>query len=138
MPHRRTPDSGSGRRRRPQVRRGSDLDPRLSGALAYLLGPITGILFLILDRHHPFVRFHAVQCLVVSVVWFAAGLAIGILGVLVGWVPLLGWLVEVGLAVFLSGVGLVLWVLLMVRAFLGEKWEVPVLGRYARDFASEG
>lgn len=137
MPHRRTPDSGSERSRRPQVRRGSDLDPHLSGALAYLLGPITGILFLILDRHHPFVRFHAVQCLVVSVVWFAAGLAIGILGVLIGWIPLLGWLVEVGLAVVVSGVGLVLWVLLMVRAFQGEEWEAPVLGRYARDFASE-
>lgn len=137
MPHRRTPESGSGGGRRPRVRRGSDLDPHLSGALAYLLGPITGILFLILDRHHPFVRFHAVQCLVVSVVWFAAGLAIGILGVLLGWIPLLGWLVEVGLAVVVSGVGLVLWVLLMVRAFQGEEWEVPVLGRYARDFASE-
>lgn len=139
MSNPRRPDRGdpfSERRRRPPVRRGSDLDPHLSGALAYLLGPVTGILFLVLDRHHPFVRFHAVQCLIVSVVWVAAWMAIVILGVLLGWVPLLGWLVEALLAAVVTMAGLVLWIYLMVRAFNGDEWEVPVLGHYARNFAS--
>lgn len=120
---------------RPPMRRGSDLDPHLSGALAYLLGPVTGILFLVLDREHPYVRFHAVQCLVVSVVWTAAWLAVTILGILLGWVPLLGWLIEVLLVLAVSMAGLVLWCYLMLRAFRGDEWEVPVIGPYARDFA---
>ena len=36
-------------------------NPKLMGALAYLLGPITGILFLLMEKGNKFVRFHAMQ-----------------------------------------------------------------------------
>lgn len=113
---------------------GSGLEANVAGALSYLLGPVTGILFLLLDRDEPFVRFHAVQCLVVSVAWVAAWVAVMLVATILGVIPLLGWLLGTFISVVLSLAGLVLWIYLMYRAFQGDEWEVPVLGEHARRF----
>ena len=58
----------------------------LGGALAYLLGPITGILFLLIEKNNQFVRFHAMQS---TILWVAMFILSSVLGI----IPILGWLV---------------------------------------------
>ena len=100
------------------------LDPKLAGLLTYLFGFVTGILFLVLEKKNSFVRFHAYQ----STVTF---LAIFVLNVVLGVIPVLGTLASaiIGLA------SLVLWVLLMVKAFQGERFKLPMVGDMAEDRA---
>jgi uncharacterized membrane protein len=111
------------------------LAPNIAGALAYVLGPITGVLFLVLEKENRFVRFHAAQSIVTSLLLIVLSVALSILSTVLAFIPVLGWLVAFLLA-FVMGIGsLVLWLLLMWRAFLGEEWEVPVAGAYARRIA---
>jgi uncharacterized membrane protein len=42
-----------------QSTRGTGLQPNIAGLLCYLLGWITGIIFLIIEKEDKFVKFHA-------------------------------------------------------------------------------
>ena len=108
------------------------LAANVAGAVAYLLGPVTGIIFLVLEKDSRFVRFHAAQATIVGVALVALSILLGIVGAMLAFIPILGWIVGalIGLA-FSLGV-FVLWVLCMWKAFNGEEWEVPVAGPYAR------
>ena len=101
---------------------GTGLAPNIAGALCYLAGFITGIVFLMLEKDSKFVRFHAMQSIVASV-----GLIVA--SIVLGFIPILGWVA--GLLLNLAGVAL--WVMLMVKAFRGEEWEVPFVGKIARE-----
>lgn len=96
------------------------LEANLAGALTYVLGPITGILFLVLEKDSKFVRFHAMQ----STITF---LGLFVVSVVLGFIPILGWLV----AIFLQLAALVLWLILMFKAFQGEKFKLPAIGDLA-------
>jgi uncharacterized membrane protein len=91
-----------------------------AGALAYVLGPLTGIFFLVTSKD-AFVRFHAMQSTVVFVVMFVVQWALGITIILF---PLSAL---VGLVTF------VLWLVLIYKAWQGEQWKVPVLGKVAEN-----
>ncbi|MBP1908213.1 DUF4870 domain-containing protein [Methanolobus bombayensis] len=92
----------------------------IAGLIAYVLGFITGILLLVIEKENQFVRFHAAQ----STVLFGA---VFILNIVLGFIPFLGWLI----AFVLSMVALVLWLLLMFKAFNGEIYRVPMVADYA-------
>jgi uncharacterized membrane protein len=108
------------------------LAPNVAGALAYLLGPITGILFLVLEKENRFVRFHAAQSVVLSVVWIALSIVLSVLGSILAAVPLLGWLVSLLMSLVVGLAFFVLWLVLMFRAYQGVEWEVPGAGAQAR------
>ena len=99
---------------------GTGLKKETAGALSYVLGPVTGVVFLVLEKD-PFVRFHAMQSIVVFVGLFALQWILGLTLVLIFLVPIIGI------------VGFILWLLLIYKAWQGEEWEVPVLGRVARN-----
>jgi len=101
---------------------GTGLSSNLAGALAYLMGFITGIIFLLVEKEDKFVRFHAMQSIVVFGAVFIAATVINI-------IPILGQLISV----FISLGSMVLWIMLMVKAYQGEEWEVPYLGKIARE-----
>lgn len=88
----------------------------LNAAATYVLGWITGLLFLLIEKKDDFVRFNAAQ----SVIVFGALTVLSM-------VPVVGWVVSPFL--FLGGV--VLWVFLMVKAYQGEKVMLPLVGTYA-------
>ena len=104
----------------------TNLDVNVAGALCYVLGWITGLIFFFIDRR-PSVQFHARQ----SIVVFGA---IAVLYVVLG--PMMGFgLMTGGMGVWsifhllLSVVWLasiVLWILLMVKAYQGEKFRIPI------------
>jgi uncharacterized membrane protein len=108
------------------------LPPNVAGALAYVLGPITGILFYVLEKDNRFIRFHAAQSIAVALVLIVASIVLGILGTVLAFIPLLGWLVAMLLSFGLSIVSLVLWLFLMWQAYKGLEWEAPFAGVFAR------
>jgi len=112
------------------------LDQNIAGLLSYVLGPLTGLVFFLLEKENRFVRFHAMQSIVVGVASFAFWIVFSILSTILAFVPVLGWILSaiVGMVAWLGF--FVLWIVLMVKAFQGEEWEVPVLGKYARQYSA--
>lgn len=108
------------------------LAPNLAGALSYLLMPLTGVVFFVIEKESRFVRFHAAQSIVVGLGLIAANIVLAILGAVLSAVPLLGWLIATLLSLAFMFASFVLWVVLLFRAFQGSEWEVPVAGDYAR------
>jgi len=97
---------------------GTGLAPNLAGALAYLLGPITGILFLVLEKTNQFVRFHAMQSTVLWIGWVILSIALSILS---GVVPVIGWIFGLILSIVMSIGGFILWLVLMWKAYQGRR-----------------
>ena len=100
---------------------GMGLQSNIAGALAYFLGPITGILFLLIEKDNKFVRFHAMQ----STLTFGG---IFVLNIVLGFIPILGWIA----GSLISLVSLILWIFLMYKAFNNEEYELPIIGDLAR------
>jgi uncharacterized membrane protein len=110
----------------------SGLAPNVAGALAYVLGIITGVIFLVIEKENRFVRFHAAQSIAVTLVLTVVSIGLSILSSILVLVPILGWIVAFLLSVGLAFGAFVLWVLLMWRAYQGREWEVPIAGGIAR------
>ena len=108
------------------------LPPNVAGALSYLLGALTGVLFFVLERDNKFVRFHAAQSIAVSVVLIVLGFVLGMLSTVLAFIPLIGWLVVMVASVGLSLLSFVLWLYLMWQAYQGKEWEAPFAGPFAR------
>ena len=98
-------------------------DANVAAALSYLVGFVTGIIFLVLEKDNRFVRFHAMQ----STLVFAGIVAIDILLQII---PLLGALVVIFVVIPLSAI---LWLLLMFKAYQGEEFKLPLVGQMAAD-----
>lgn len=112
------------------------LEPNLAGLLAYVLAPVTGVVFYLLEKENRFVRFHAVQSIVFGVASFVFWIALTILSSVLAFVPFLGWLLSAVIGM-VAGLGFfILWIVLMVKAFQGEEWEIPGLGKYARQYSA--
>lgn len=92
----------------------------LMAAASYLLGFVTGIIMLLVEKQSNFVRFHAMQSTLLFGGVFVANIALG-------FIPILGWLV----GLFLSFVAFILWIVCMWKAFQGEMYKVPYFGDLA-------
>ena len=101
----------------------SGLDANMAAALSYLVGFVTGIIFLLLEKDNRFVRFHAIQ----STILFLGIVAVDILLQIV---PILGALVVIFIVIPLSAI---LWLLLMFKAYQGEEFKLPLVGQIAAE-----
>ena len=98
----------------------------LEGLLCYALGWVTGLVFLLLEQKNAFVRFHALQSLVTFLGLFIITLVIGFVPVLGVLVNLLLWLLSIAL-----------WIVLMVKAYKGERYKLPVVGDFVEQQLSK-
>ena len=108
------------------------LAPNVAGALAYVLGPLTGVILLVIEKDSPFVRFHAAQAVVVGVAVLVLSILLSIVSAILTVIPFLGPVVSALIGFAFTIATFVLWVLLMWKAFNGEEWNVPGTGDYAR------
>jgi uncharacterized membrane protein len=92
------------------------LDENVAGFLCYLLGFITGIVFLIVEKESRFVKFHAKQ----STITF---LGLFVISLLIGWIPVIGTLILI--------FNLILWLVLMIKALQGKRYSLPIVGKMA-------
>ena len=98
------------------------LEPRLAAVLSYMLGIVTGIILLRIERKDRFVRFHALQSILFT--------SISVITLLT--------LATVGTGMFtyaLAVVAWAVWVILMLRAARGELYQLPLIGRWAESNA---
>lgn len=95
------------------------LDENLTGALCYLVLWITGIVFYLLEKDNKFVKFHAMQSILVFLPLTIIGFFLSIIWFL-WW---LGWLIWL--------LSIILWLVLMIKAYQGEKFKLPIVGDIA-------
>ena len=96
------------------------LDENIAGLLCYVVGWITGIIFLLIEQDNKFVRFHATQSIIVFGI-------VTVAGIILSFVPFVGWLVP--------AISFILWVVLMVKAYQGTKYKIPWAGNLAEKWA---
>jgi uncharacterized membrane protein len=96
------------------------LQPNAAALLSYLLGFITGIIFYVIEKDNKFVRFHAMQSILTSGALF-------VLQIVIAFIPIIG----PALAFIVGIISLILWVILMVKAYQGEDFKLPIVGDIA-------
>jgi uncharacterized membrane protein len=96
------------------------IQPNVAGLLCYLVGFITGIIFFLIEKENKFVRFHAMQSIITFGGLFVLGIVAGIVPVIGLMVGSLIWIVDV-----------ILWILLMIKAYQGEQFKLPFVGELA-------
>lgn len=104
----------------------------VAGMLAYVT-IVPAILFLVLEPYNRkrFVRFHSFQMIFFSVAWIVIWIALSF----VGMIPVLGWLTLLIWPLLGLG-GLLLWIILLVKANQGQMFKLPVVGDLAEKQAN--
>lgn len=114
------------------------LQPNAAAALAYVVGLITGILFLVIGpyKNDKYVRFHAYQSIFFNVAWVGFWIVWMIVGLVLGAVTKgLFFLLELPVNLLLALGGFILWILLMHRAYQGRYFSLPFIGTIAANKA---
>src|SRR6202161_1669460 len=118
----------------PMPAAGAGLTPNVAGALAYLVGAITGILFLVIDpfKTDRFVRFHAFQSIFFNLAWIAFWILWTIIGLMLGAISHgLFFIIQLPINLLLFVGGFCLWAYLMYTAYQGKTVQIPVIGALA-------
>ena len=101
------------------------LDENIEGALCYSLGLITGIILLLIEKESKFVRFHAIQSTSVFLPLFLIQMFTFVLFTFAS-------LIVSPIIVIIE---IILWILLMYRAFKGERYKLPMFGNFAESLS---
>jgi len=96
------------------------IDENIEALLTYSLSFISGIVFLLLEKENRTVRFHAIQSTITFLVIFVATRVLM-------FIPVIGLI----LSPILMIASILLWILLMVKAYQGEKYKLPYVGDIA-------
>lgn len=115
----------------------SGLTPNIASLLCYLLMflscgfPVAGIVFVVIEKQEPVVRFHAWQSIFLGAVAWIVLMALWFLGELAGRiVGLFGTFFDLIRAVVALGF-LSIWIICLIKAYQAEAWRIPFLGEYA-------
>lgn len=124
------PATAGGSTATPEVAATSGLTSNLAAALAYVLGLVTGIVFLVLEpyKHDRFVRFHAMQsilfCVAAIVFSIAWSIVVDVMINISGWTAMaltpIGLVISLGLFLF--------WLFLMYQAYSRREFRIPIIG----------
>jgi uncharacterized membrane protein len=96
------------------------LQPNVAAGLSYVFGWVSGLIFFLIEKDNKFVKFNAMQ----SIVVFGT---VTVSCFVLPFIPILGWILLpiVWLASF------VLWIILMIKGFQGQTFKVPFAGDIA-------
>ena len=110
----------------------SGLTDNAAGGLAYIT-IIPAIVFLIVAPYNrsPFVRFHSWQSIFLAIAWCAADIVM----IILRRIPLLGWSMLFLWPVIALGF-MILWIIVLIKAFNGERFKVPIVGDLAEKQAN--
>ena len=119
-----------------------NLDENIASVLCYVLTWLTGIIFFFMEKKNKTVRFHAMQ----SILTF---LPLTILGALLGWIGApkvsyggygyygTGYSYNPGIPALMwaswamYALTAILWLILVIKAYQGEKFKLPIVGDIA-------
>ena len=101
------------------------LEANVAGLLCYVLGWVSGLVFVLLEQESKFVRFHAIQ----SIYVFGT---LTVVSIIIGWIPIIGNII----AGLIGLLGFVLWIILMIKAYQGVEFKVKWAGDFAERWVS--
>ncbi|MFC1911934.1 DUF4870 domain-containing protein [Chloroflexota bacterium] len=101
------------------------LTENVAGLLCYVLGWISGLVFVLIEQENKFVRFHAIQSIYVFGI-------LNLAAIVLGWIPIIGGVI----AWILWVVMVILWIILMIKAYRGVKFMLPWAGNWAEKWVS--
>jgi len=104
----------------------SGLEANVAGLLCYVLGWVSGLVFILIEKENKFVRFHAMQSIIVFGTLTVANF-------ILSWIPVISGF----LAWVIGLLGLVLWIVLMVKAYQGATYKLPWAGNLAEKWVGE-
>ncbi|AKG53827.1 hypothetical protein DGWBC_1174 [Dehalogenimonas sp. WBC-2] len=102
------------------------LKPNVVGLLCYLFAWVSGLVLYLVETKSQFVRFHAAQ----SIIVFGS---ISIATIVLTVIPFIGWAINALLGLLF----VVLWIILMIKAYQGEKYKLPIAGDLAEQWAAK-
>ena len=109
------------------------MQPNIEAGLSYVFGWVTGLIFFLMEKQNRFVRFHAMQ----SILFFGGLTVIQIILNVIGNFGFLGFFTGlIGAAVGI--IGLIGYIVLLINAFQGKYFKLPVVGDYAEKYANQG
>lgn len=117
-----TPPAGA-----PTAASSAGLTDNVAGMLAYIT-IIPAIVFLVLEPYNKrrFIRFHSFQCIFLTVAFIALGIVLSIITM----IPFLGLImIPVHFLIWIGA--LVLWIILLMKAYQGQMFKLPVIGDMA-------
>jgi len=128
---------------KPEAESSTAMSANVAGLLCYVLGWITGIVFVVREKKSTFVKFHAWQSIMTFGVLTVASLILLIpiyLIVISGWDPygaIFVILIIAAIGVLIGVLNFILWIILMIQARRGKMWKVPWAGNWAEKQASK-
>jgi len=111
-----------------------DLPPNIAAAIA-CIPLVGGIIFYLLEKRNSFVRFYAMQSIIFGGAWFLFNIASAVVHAVVGAIPGVGPILVFLWAVIAALVHLaflVVFIVAVVKAFSGVRWDIPYVGPMAR------
>src|SRR5207237_8040207 len=114
------------------------MDPKVSAGLGYLI-LVVGLIFFFIEKQNRFVRFHALQAVLLAVSLFVLFFVIIFAGIAAAFVNggLAGLIFSLcNLAVWVGG--FIAWLVGMINAFRGKYFKLPVIGDLAERWSSAG
>lgn len=108
----------------------SDPNRNMVAALSYLLFFITGIVILFVENEDKFVRFHAMQSIITFGILFIFNL---VFQLILEPIPIIGFLSPFA-AILISTAAIVIWIVSMIKAYLGQMFKWPIAGNIAENF----
>jgi uncharacterized membrane protein len=98
------------------------LDENIASALTYVLTFLTGIIFFLVEKENKTVRFHAMQSIITFLGLFIVFIVISFIP-FVNMLAFLVWILEI-----------ILWLVLIIKAYQGEKFKLPIVGDMAESY----
>lgn len=112
---------------------GTGLAPNVASLLAYLFGWVGGLVFILIEKENREVKFHAWQSIAFNVAVVAVYIIYIVFSIILSIVHL-GFIAGLLYFVVILGLGIV-WIMLMVRAYQGQIWKLPIIGDFAANQA---
>jgi uncharacterized membrane protein len=110
---------------------GTGLAPNIASLLCYICTPITGIIFLLIEKENRDVKFHAWQSLVFGVAYIALIIVLEILAAILGMIAsVLGIIVGFFIPILMLA-AFIIWIVCLVKSYQGERWRIPFIGDFA-------
>jgi len=126
------PNCAGGKPSAPSSTPAAGMADNIAGMLAYLLIP--AIVFLVVEPYNKnrFIRFHAFQCIFLAIAFTVLGFALG----LFAQIPFLGWTVFFLVWPLIGLAELILWIILLLKAYQAQMFKLPVIGDMAEKQAN--
>lgn len=105
--------------------------PNVAAGVAVLFTFVSGIVFLVIEKRSQYVRFWAMQATIYGLIWLAVRIVFAVFVSLfsssLDMLILLAHIWQIFNLLYLVGL-----IIMLYFAFTGKEWEMPVLGKFAR------